>query len=105
MSQSDNSIINFVRGIFIVFGSHVLVLVPLLLLAWIGTVTKIDYLQVPLVVHCFGVGITQLVYVILIGIDYQRQGEYDVVKGIIVGAVITALLNGGCWLYAFSFSR
>ena len=40
----------------------------------------------------------QLLYVIPLCIWLQRQQQIAIRRGIIIGAVITALLNGGCFL-------
>lgn len=44
-------------------------------------------------------GVTQLIYVIPLVVVLARRRRYGIMKGVIVGAVLTALLNGGCWLY------
>jgi heme/copper-type cytochrome/quinol oxidase subunit 4 len=44
------------------------------------------------------IGLTQLVYIVPLCIYLQRKGKWNWMKGIIIGACITALLNGGCWL-------
>jgi uncharacterized BrkB/YihY/UPF0761 family membrane protein len=102
MSQRDGSVSNLIVGAFIIFGLHLLALLALGLITWIGGLIKIDSLQIPLLVHTYGVGITQLIYVIPLIIYYRKQQKYGLMKGVIVGAVITALLNGGCWFYLFS---
>jgi hypothetical protein len=43
-------------------------------------------------------GLTQLIYVIPRGIDLYREKRWPRFKGIVIGAAIAALLNGGCWL-------
>ncbi len=45
-----------------------------------------------------GISITQLIYVIPVIIWLKRRQQIVLMKGVIVGAVITALLNGGCYL-------
>ncbi len=45
-----------------------------------------------------GISITQLIYVIPVIIWLNRQRQFALKKGVIIGAVITALLNGGCYL-------
>jgi hypothetical protein len=40
----------------------------------------------------------QLVYVIPLVLRFKRQGKIARMKGVIIGAVITALLNGACFL-------
>ncbi len=45
-----------------------------------------------------GFGLTQLLYVIPLCIYYRRQRQFNKMKGIIIGAILTALLNGSCFL-------
>ena len=49
----------------------------------------------------FGIGLSQLLYVIPLCIYYGRQRQFNTMKGIIIGAILTALLNGGCFLMFF----
>jgi hypothetical protein len=51
------------------------------------------------------IGIIQLVYVIPYINYLKKQEKYDLIKGIIVGAIITFLLNGGCWLMILSLVK
>jgi heme/copper-type cytochrome/quinol oxidase subunit 4 len=44
------------------------------------------------------VGLVQLAYILPICIYLQRRGRANWMKGIIIGACITVLLNGGCWI-------
>ncbi|MEN8447263.1 MAG: hypothetical protein ABG776_19875, partial [Cyanobacteria bacterium J06555_13] len=46
----------------------------------------------------FGIGITQLLYVIPLVLWTRSKCRFDTMKGVIIGAVITLLLNGGCFL-------
>lgn len=48
-----------------------------------------------------GICLSQLLYVIPLGMWLKSQEKNALLKGAIVGAVITSLLNGGCWLIAF----
>lgn len=45
-----------------------------------------------------GTSIYQLIYVIPIIIWLKRQREWGQIKGIIIGAVITALVSGTCYV-------
>jgi hypothetical protein len=45
-----------------------------------------------------GIGVAQLLYVVPACIYFHRRGHSLLVQGIMIGAVITALLNGGCFL-------
>ncbi len=40
----------------------------------------------------------QLLYVIPLALRFQRQGKTGLMKGVIIGAVFTALINGACFL-------
>ncbi len=46
----------------------------------------------------FFIGLVQLVYILPICIYLGFKEQWNWMKGIIIGACITALLNGGCWL-------
>ncbi len=51
-----------------------------------------------------GISITQLLYVIPVLIWLERRQKWGLMKGVIIGAVLTALLNGGCWLWLLLYS-
>ena len=54
----------------------------------------------------FGVGLSQFIYVIPTIVVTAIKRKFAIMKGVIIGAVITALLNGGCWLIVVNaFSR
>jgi hypothetical protein len=42
-------------------------------------------------------GLTQFVYQIPAGIHFRKRGEPDTVKGIMVAAAVSFLLNAACW--------
>jgi uncharacterized membrane protein YesL len=44
-----------------------------------------------------GIGLVQLVYIIPLCLHFKRKGQTNVMKGLIIAASITALLNVGCW--------
>jgi hypothetical protein len=47
----------------------------------------------------FAVGVFQVIYVVpvLLWMGYRRR-RWGIVKGMVIGAVVTALLNGGCFM-------
>jgi hypothetical protein len=49
------------------------------------------------VVAVFGVGIVQLIYLVPLGLYFQSKGKYEWVKGLAIGGLLTALLNGACF--------
>ncbi len=67
----------------------------------IGLLLLLHLIQIPLAVVSVGVslvaiGLTQLVYVIPAIISYKKKNRPGMVKGLIIGAAITLLLNGTC---------
>ncbi|MEO1401634.1 MAG: hypothetical protein AAFV72_10365 [Cyanobacteria bacterium J06635_1] len=46
----------------------------------------------------FAIGLSQLIYMVPLILWFRKTRAYGWMKGFIAGAVITALLNGGCWL-------
>lgn len=49
-----------------------------------------------------GIGIFQVVYIIPYSVKLKRDGNIGMMKGLIIGAVIVALLNGACWISLFN---
>lgn len=45
-----------------------------------------------------GFGMSQLLYVVPLCIWLKRKNRVSMMKGVIIGAVITALVNGACYL-------
>lgn len=45
-----------------------------------------------------GIGLVQLIYVVPIALWLSRRRQFALMKGVIIGAVLTALANGGCFL-------
>ena len=43
------------------------------------------------------IGVVQLAYVIPVALYLDNKGQTDMMKGLIIAASITALLNVGCW--------
>jgi hypothetical protein len=45
----------------------------------------------------FGIGITQLLYVVPMVVHFRKKQEFGVAKGIVIAASVTFLLNSACW--------
>jgi hypothetical protein len=43
------------------------------------------------------IGVTQLIYVIPLCLWLRRRRQLDTMNGVIIAAIITVLLNGGCF--------
>lgn len=46
-----------------------------------------------------GIGLTQFLYAIPAIILLNRDRQYALMKGVIIGTVLTALLNAGCFIW------
>ncbi|BAY24818.1 hypothetical protein NIES2100_46150 [Calothrix sp. NIES-2100] len=104
MSQR-NEILQTLLGILILFVLHVLAAGIIFGLA--GLVDQIFspssyYGLGTILIGSMGFFIWQLLYVIPLCIWLRRQQRLAMMKGVIIGAVITALLNGGCFLVIFA---
>jgi hypothetical protein len=94
-----------VSGIFLLIGLHIAavilgIIVLLIYISLVGNVGKDNYLGLLLIWSFLGfLGIAQLIYVIPAIFILRRRRNFTIVKGVIIGAVVTALLNGGCWLF------
>ena len=97
MSQR-NEILGVFLGILLLIGMHIFAILAIVLLSFI---TGIYGGQI-LIIGVFGFFLWQLLYVIPVTLWLKRRQQYGLMKGVIIGAVITALLNGGCSLL-FSF--
>ncbi|BAY07645.1 hypothetical protein [Calothrix sp. NIES-2098] len=104
MSQG-NEILNIILGIFLLFGLHLLAVGIIFLLGWgyglIFGYSNYYYLGI-WIIGSWGFFLWQMLYVIPLCIWLRRQQRLAMMKGVIIGAVITALLNGTCFLLLFT---
>lgn len=63
------------------------------------------WLSEVLTVAMFGIGLTQLLYVVPLCLHFQKTGQKNTAKGLIIGASIVALLNVTCWGVVMSSIR
>lgn len=59
---------------------------------------RVPWLGTALIYASFGIGLTQLIYVIPLCVWLRRRRHFGRMKGVIIGAVLTMLLSGGCFL-------
>lgn len=45
------------------------------------------------------IGLSQLIYIVPVVLILIRNKQYDMMKGVITGAVLMVLLNGGCFAF------
>jgi hypothetical protein len=99
--SARNEIRGMIGGVFLVLGMHLLAwLVGVIILTLISYISKDLSLEMGIVAlyALLGIGIAQLFYVIPLVMWFQQRRQWGLMKGVIIGAVMTALLNGGCWL-------
>ena len=108
MSQQNDSR-NFIVGICTLIACHIAYLalgsLILFLFSWLKLPGALDiYINSPsnfgslLLLSILFIGLTQIVYVVPLLLWLKRRGRADTAEGVTVGAVITALLNGSCFL-------
>ncbi|WP_315788546.1 hypothetical protein [Fischerella sp. JS2] len=97
-----NEFYYIIGGIFLVMGMHIIATLILGILAYIELIIasqyNIRFFQLIFVVYFFGIGITQFVYIIPVLLRLRKQEKFALMKGIIISAIFTALLNGRCWI-------
>lgn len=100
MSQR-NEVSQIISGIFLLLGLHIFAITVLSFLVYVVNLlggTTIFPINILWIYAVFGLGISQLLYVVPLIIRLKQQQRWGLMKGVIIGAVITALLNGACWL-------
>lgn len=100
MSQI-NEIKGIVSGIFLLMGLHLAAIILVIIIGSISIGGIGFYIASFLNLVFLGIGIAQLIYVVPAIIVLRRRREFAVIKGLIIGAIITALVNGGCWLFIY----
>ncbi|MFH7027547.1 MAG: hypothetical protein ACHBN1_19635 [Heteroscytonema crispum UTEX LB 1556] len=95
----QNEITGIILGILMLFGMHILAgLVIFVLGLIIGQIFGNYTFLAVWAIGGYGFLFWQLLYVIPLIFWLKRQQRLALMKGVIIGAVITALLNGGCSL-------
>jgi hypothetical protein len=98
MSQKNDTS-EIVMGLITLLGMHLISAFLIFLLGLIVSYAFTGYAA--LYIWIYGGGgffLVQLLYVIPLVLLLKRQGKTARMKGVIIGAVITALLNGACFL-------
>jgi DMSO/TMAO reductase YedYZ heme-binding membrane subunit len=49
----------------------------------------------------FGFGFSQALHIIPIALRFRQRGEFERMKGLLIGAALTALLCGSCFIIVF----
>lgn len=94
MMKSKKEFKNIIAGILLLFGIHFSVFFLLGTLAYIVSTLSRTYILGQLIVYSFFyIGLFQLLYLIPTIIWLKRKQYRGIVKGTIIGAVITVVLN------------
>ena len=95
--MNQNSTLDIFAGIATVFVVNTVVAVSAFMLGW--SLQQMLVVSTVLVYGSFCIGIVQLIYVIPLCVRLRRRGRFDTMKGVVIGAVITMLLTGSCFLF------
>jgi hypothetical protein len=97
-----NDFSQIVSGIFLVGFLHTAAFFIGAFIMFIASALQVYQIGMIFAIAGAGIGVSQLIYIIPLLIRLIRQQEWGLMKGVIIGAVLTALLNGGCWLLVFN---
>ena len=97
-----NEFYKIIQGIVLVILLHGLVFISGAIVVSIASYLQIYFILTALTIAGLGIGVSQLIYIVPVIIKLNRQRQWGLMKGVIIGAVITVLLNGGCWLWVYS---
>ena len=100
MGRRSSSVNNVLLGIASVIIGNILLLMVLYVITLVATtiLPTVSWLPFIFIFALIGIGLVQLLYVIPLCLWLKRKERFDTIQGVIVGAVLTALLNGGCFL-------
>ncbi|MBU7586734.1 MAG: hypothetical protein KAF91_28385 [Nostoc sp. TH1S01] len=103
MSQrnSGNEVLQTFLGILLLLGFHIIAIIIIVALGYILEMNSRSGSYVGIQVWIIGgIGFLfwQLLYVIPLCIFLQRKRLIAMRNGVVIGAALTALLNGGCFL-------
>lgn len=95
-----NDLTSLINGILLVLVMHIIAIGAIVLLGLIlPFFIKEPYISLAVYLYAgAGFSLIQLIYVIPVALRLKRQERWGMMKGVIIGAVLTALLSGGCWL-------
>ncbi|HEY9623006.1 MAG TPA: hypothetical protein V6C78_21800 [Crinalium sp.] len=98
-NTESNEIQEIIKGILLLLLFHILAGAIIFLLGFlIGFITGGYSIFVVWIVGSMGFLFWQLLYVIPLVLRLKRRGKIGMMKGVIICAVFTALVNGACFL-------
>jgi hypothetical protein len=98
MSQQNESL-EILKGLIILLGMHFISGTVIFIIGFaLGSIIGGYSILYVWIGGSLGFFLIQLLYVIPLVLQFKRKGKIARMKGVIIGAVITALLNGACFL-------
>ena len=83
------------HGILMVYLGHFLLCVALTLVF----VASLNFSATLLAIRSIvWIGLVQLIYVIPLAVWCYRRGQTQTLRGVVIGALITLMLNSGCYI-------
>ncbi|MBX2866065.1 MAG: hypothetical protein KTR27_21135 [Leptolyngbyaceae cyanobacterium MAG.088] len=97
-----NAITQIIRGLMILMFCHGIAALLIFVLGYtIGPMVGLYGFAVIWLFGYAGFLFWQLLYVIPLILRFKRRRKFGMMKGVIMGATVTALLNGVCYLVFF----
>lgn len=98
--SSRNELIGIVYGILLLLGMHILAIITIYSLGFVFFGRSTDYAIIKFWIYAsLSFALIQLIYVIPFVLILKKQQKWGMMKGVIIVAVITALLNGICYSF------
>lgn len=98
-NTEPNEPFEIVKGLLLILGCHILAIAFIVILGFIvGSILQGYAIIGVWAVGAAGFFFWQLLYVLPLTIWLKRRGKISMMKGVIIGAVIAALVNGACYL-------
>ncbi|MCL1464081.1 hypothetical protein [Argonema galeatum] len=95
----QNEFLGIIYGMLLLLGMHAIAIVAIFILGFVLFSNTPGYAILAFWIYAaFGFSLIQLLYVIPVVLRLKQQQRWGMMKGVIIGAVITALVSGGCFL-------
>lgn len=101
-NTEPNGLNNLLKGVLLLIGCHALACLLIFVVGFvIGSIIGGYSVLVIWFGGALGLCLWQLLYVIPLTIWLKRRGKIDMMNGVIIGAVLTALVSGACYVGFF----
>jgi hypothetical protein len=103
MAQHDSELKNMSLGIALVFLCHFVFVFMFLpgtrfLITQLLNSEALAQFNLFFLFAILGIGLAQILYVTPLSMYLYRRRQYGLFKGVLIGAILTILLNGSCFL-------